>query len=72
MSTAEIFLMIWAGVATLLAVMFREDSRKVKAHHICLAGLLAEVVTGEVVPKKEGDMWIVENDDVKMAFKRSE
>ena len=71
MSIAEIFLLVWAGVATTLAVMYRNNASKVMAHHRAVAVLLAEVATGEVTPKDAGGGFItVENDDMRMTFRK--
>lgn len=73
MSIAEIFLLIWAGIATTLAVMYRASAGKIMAHHKMVAILLAEVSLGEVKPKDAGDGFVsVENDDMRMTFKKME
>lgn len=73
MSMAEIFLMVWAGVATTLAVMYRNGGKNLFTAHRHLSVLLAEVVTGEVVPTKDADdVWTVENEDMCMQFKTRE
>ena len=71
MSIAEIFLMTWAVLATIVAVFLQSVVKRAVAHHKAIAFLLAEVATGEVVAKDAGDGFIsVENDDLKMTFKR--
>ena len=71
MSIAEIFLMTWAVLATVAAVFLQSVVKRAVAHHKAIAFLLAEVATGEVVAKDAGDGFIsVENDDLKMTFKR--
>ena len=71
MSIAEIFLMTWAILATVVAVFLQSVVKRAVAHHKAIAFLLAEVATGEVVAKDAGDGFIsVENDDLKMTFKR--
>ena len=71
MSIAEIFLMTWAVLATVVAVFLQSVVKRAVAHHKAIAFLLAEVATGEVVAKDAGDGFIsVENDDLKMTFKR--
>jgi hypothetical protein len=73
MSIAEIFLLVWAGVATTLAVLYRNSASKMLAHHKMVSILLAEVSLGEVKPKDAGDGFIsVENDDMRMTFKKVE
>jgi hypothetical protein len=73
MSMAEIFLLVWACVATTLAVMYRNGGKNLFTAHKHLSVLLAEVVTGEVVPTKDAnDVWTVENEDMCMQFKTRE
>lgn len=70
MNMSEIFLWVWAVGATTLAVMYREASRKFRHAHKNTSILLAEVVTGEVKPVKKDGYWVVENEDMKLAFKK--
>ena len=55
MSIAEIFLMTWAVLATVVAVFLQSVVKRAVAHHKAIAFLLAEVATGEVVAKDAGD-----------------
>jgi len=71
MSIAEIFLMTWAVVMTVVAGFLHSTIKRAVAHHKAIAFLLAEVATGEVVAKDAGDGFIsVENEDLKMTFRR--
>lgn len=71
MSMAEIFLLVWAGVATTLAVLYRNSSKNYRAEYKAVAILLAEVSLGEVKPKDEGDGFVsVENEDLRLTFKK--
>lgn len=70
MSNAELFLLAWAGLATALAVMYRESAKKFRVHQMATAELLSDVVVGDVTPFKRDGLWVVENDNVKIAFKR--
>lgn len=71
MSIAEIFLLVWAGIATTLAVMYRNGVKNQMAHHKAVAILLAEVSLGEVIPKDAGNGFItVENDDIRLTFRK--
>ena len=70
MSNAEIFLLVWAGLATVLAVRYRESAKRFRVHQMCTAGLLAEVVMGEVEPVLKDGFWVVENEEMKLAFKK--
>jgi hypothetical protein len=71
MSMAEIFLLVWAGVATTLAVLYRNGSKNHRAEYKAVAILLAEVSLGEVKPKDEGDGFVsVENEDLRLTFKK--
>lgn len=64
--------MVWAGIATVLAVIYRDNAKKFRVHQECTAVLLAEVVTGETKPIVKDGFWVVENDDMRMAFKKLE
>lgn len=71
MSIAEVFLMLWAIVATVLAVISHSLFKRAVMHGKAISVLIAEVATGEVKPKDGGDGYItVENDDIRMSFKR--
>lgn len=72
MSNAEIFLIVWAGIATALAVMYRESAKRYMKHQMATAELLSDVVVGDVVAVKKDGLWIVENDNIKVAFKRKD
>lgn len=73
MSIAEIFLMVWAVLATTFGVWVHGRAREFYSAHKMVAVLLAEVVTGEVVPTKDAnDVWTVENDGMRMQFKTKE
>lgn len=71
MSIAEVFLMLWAVLATVLAVILQTLLKRAVAHHKAVSFLLAEVATGEVKAKDAGNGFIsVENDDLRMTFKK--
>lgn len=72
MSYAEMFLMGWAILSTVFAVMYSNRAKFYNKHHRKTAVLLAEVVTGEVTPVLENGMWVVENEEIKMSFKKVE
>jgi hypothetical protein len=73
MSIAEIFLMVWAGIATAYGVWVHSKAREFLLAHKNTAVLLAEVVTGEVVPTKDAnDVWTVENDGMVMKFRKGD
>lgn len=72
MSNAEIFLIVWAGIATALAVLYRESAKRYMKHQMATAELLSDVVVGDVVAVKKDGLWIVENDNIKVAFKRKD
>lgn len=73
MSIAEIFLLLWAVGATVGCGFLMGVLRHAAREHKNLAFLLAEVATGEVTAKDEGNGFIsVENDDMKMTFKKME
>jgi hypothetical protein len=71
MSIAEMFLMAWAVLATVLAVFFHVLVKRVVANHKAVSFLLAEVATGEVKVREVGDGFLsVENEDLRMTFKK--
>ena len=70
MSNAEIFLMVWAGLGTLLTVLYRESAKNFSRQHAQTAVLLAEVVTGEVKPLQKDGVWVVENDNIRLVFRK--
>lgn len=69
-TNTEMFLILWAGIATVLAVIYRDSAKKFRIHQMCTAGLLAEVVTGETKPVFKDGFWVIENDDMRMAFRK--
>ena len=70
MSIAEIFLLVWAGVATTLAVLYRGSAKNLFHHHKQLSILLAELASGEIKATQDGrGVWTVENEDMKMQFR---
>ena len=71
MSIAEIFLMTWAVLATVVAGFFHMTVKRAIAHHKAVSFLLAEVATGEVKVKEIADGFlVVENEDLRMTFKK--
>lgn len=70
-SNAEIFLLVWSVSATCIAVWVHGKANYHFEAHAKLANLLAEVVLGDTTPTKdENDVWTVENDDVRLRFKK--
>ena len=72
MSNAEIFLMVWAGLGTLLAVLYREASKRFRHAHRETSVLLAELALGEVKPTHKDGYTTVENDAMRLTFKKRE
>jgi hypothetical protein len=73
MSIAEIFLLVWAGLATTLAVLYRNSAKNYSMAHKMVAVLLAEVATGEVKATQDAEgVWTVGNEDMRMQFKTKE
>lgn len=72
MSYAELFLMTWAGIATVFAIMFRDGFKKAVRAHKETSILLAEVVMGDVKPYQKAGLWVVENDAIRMSFRKKE
>ena len=70
MSVAEIFLLVWACLATTLAVLYRGSAKNLFHHHKKLSILLAELASGEIkATQDDRGVWTVENDDMKMQFR---
>ena len=73
MSYAEMFLMAWAGIATLIAVFASSRAKAMRNHIGALSGLVAELAYGDVKPKIRDDgFYVVENDEIRMSFKKKE
>ena len=73
METSEIFLMVWAVGATILAGYLWSRAKHHFMSHIRSVELLAEVVVGDVIPIKNPDgSWTVENDYIKTSFKKKD
>lgn len=70
MSMAEMFLMAWAGVATAFAVFHRSMYYRIRLHFEKTNNLLCEIACGEVKAKFDGEFWTVENEDIRVKFKR--
>ena len=71
MEYSEMFLLGWACVATVLAVVYREIGRRSHIRMLSTSVLLAEVVTGEVKATNKNGVWTVENDDTKLSFRKA-
>lgn len=71
MSDAEYFLMAWAILSTVFAGFFWSRAKYYYIAHRKVAILVAELAFGEIkaVLRPDGFM-VVENDDMKMTFKR--
>ena len=70
MSYAEVFLLMWAVVATAFAVLGRHLSQKYYIETRVLRNVVCEVASGELVATKEGEFYTVENDDFRMVFRK--
>lgn len=71
MSVAEWFLLAWAMTATLVAGWLNNKTARMFKEIGAISGLLADVATGDVVAHKRDDgVYVVENDEIKLAFKR--
>ena len=73
MSYAEMFLMAWAGIATLIAVLATNKVRAMQHHVRAVSALLAELAYGDVKPRIRDDgFYVVENEEIRMSFKKKE
>jgi len=71
MSIAEIFLMVWAGLATAFGVWAYGKAKQFYLAHKTIASLIAELATGEIKATQDSNgVWTVENDDMRMQFRR--
>ena len=71
LSNSEIFLLLWAVLATVFAGFVWGRANHHFTAHAKIAQLLAEVVIGDITPTKDAnDVWTVENDDVRLSFKK--
>ena len=71
MSIAEVFLMLWAVLATIAVGILHSVLKRAVASHKAVSFLLAEVATGEVKVKEVGGGFLsVENEDLRMTFRR--
>jgi hypothetical protein len=70
MEVSEMFLLGWAITATILAVIYKEVSRRANNRLVSTSVLLAEVVMGDVKPINKGDVWTVENEYTRLSFKK--
>jgi uncharacterized membrane protein YraQ (UPF0718 family) len=71
MSIAEVFLMLWAVLATIAVGILHSVLKRAVANHKAVSFLLAEVATGEVKVREVGDGFLsVENEDLRMTFRR--
>lgn len=71
LSNAEMFLGAWAVLATILGGWLWGRAKHHFMAHALMANLLAEVVLGDITPTKDTDgVWTVENDDMRMSFKK--
>lgn len=73
MSYAEMFLMTWAGIATLIAVLASNKVKAMQRHVGAMRGLLAELAYGDVKPRIRDDgFYVVENEEIRVSFKKKE
>lgn len=70
MSYGEIFLSVWAILSTVFGAWMHSRAKFYYHQHRSMAVLLAEVVTKEVEPVLVGDVWVVENESLRMKFKK--
>jgi hypothetical protein len=70
LSQAETFLMGWAVVSTILAVIYKSNAQKQRLHHRKVAVLLAKLASGKIkATHDEEGFTVVEDDDMCMKFK---
>lgn len=69
MSYAEVFLLIWAVIATFFAVLGRHMSQKYYIKSKVLEIVVCGVASGEIVAEKDGDTYTIENEHIRMVFR---
>lgn len=72
LSVAEMFLMAWAVLATIAVGYCWSRLKFYFMHGRAVSVLLAEVSCGEIKPYVKDGFTVVENDDIKMSFKKRE
>ena len=72
LSVAEVFLMTWAVLATIAMCYCWSRLKFYFMHGRAVSVLLAEVSCGEIKPYVKDGFTVVENEDIKMSFKKKE
>lgn len=73
MSSAEMFLMAWAILSTVLAVFYSVKAKFFYVQHNRIAVLLGELAFGDIKPvHKPNGYVVVENEELVMSFKKKE
>lgn len=70
MSYAEVFLLLWAVIATFFAVLGRHMSQKYFVKSKVLEIVVCDVASGELVAQKDGDTYTIENEHIRMVFRK--
>lgn len=71
MSNAEVFLMLWAVGATVVAVIFHGMFKVGVRRARDLAELCADLALGDAKKSIEGQFTVVENDNMRMKFMKA-
>ena len=73
MNASELFLFMWAGIATAFALYFQAKCRQATIRYENTGNLLCDVVIGDAKPHKDNEgFWVVENSSTRIKFKRQE
>ena len=73
MESSELFLFMWAGIATAFALYYQAQYRRATLRYENTGNLLCDVVIGDAKTHKDSDgYWTVENSSTRIKFKRQE
>ena len=73
MSIAEIFLLVWAVLATCFGAWVHGRAKHYYTAHKMISFLVAELATGEIkATQDKNGVWTVENDGMVMKFRKGD
>lgn len=71
MNASELFLFMWAALATAGAIYYHQRYKIVELKYDNTGNLLCDVVVGDVEPTQDAQgYWTVENSHTRIVFKR--
>jgi hypothetical protein len=73
MEASEMFLFMWAGIATAVALYYQSKYKQASLRYENTGNLLCDVVIGDAKTHKDNEgFWVVENSNIRIKFKRQE